>query len=138
MLARCQFGLSEDGKCGATFTYPIKGYPWRRNIEKSYNFSIDEETIKLLFSEIHRLKREFPEECLSNDKLWSDSSEKANDITRDRATNTLCYTISIMVERKEPEEYYAIRENSEALLSSKLCEIITSLIQPHEPIEETA
>jgi hypothetical protein len=27
MLARCQFGLHEDGTCGAMLTYPIKGYP---------------------------------------------------------------------------------------------------------------
>jgi len=134
MLARCQFGLNEDGSCGATFTYPIKGYPWRRNVMKSYGFSIDEETKKLLFSEVHRLKREFPDECLSNDQLWNDSSEKANGITRDRKTNTLCYTIGIMVEYGESEEYYAMREDSKALLGSHLFKVISKLIQPYESI----
>ena len=101
---------------------------------KSYSFSIDQETKERLFSEIHRLKKEFPEECLSNDKLWSDRSEKANGITRDRATNTLCYTIGIMVEYGEPEEYYAMREDSKALLDSHLYKIISTLIHPHESI----
>lgn len=37
MLTRCQFGITEEG-CGATFTYPIKGMPWRRNVVKSFRF----------------------------------------------------------------------------------------------------
>jgi hypothetical protein len=134
MLARCQFGLSFNGTCGATLTYPIKGYPWRRNIMKSFGFPIDEETKKLLFEEVRRLKKEFPEECLSREQLWSDSSEKANGITRDRATNTLCYTVGIMVENEKPEEYYAIRENSPALLESHLFKIISKLIEPYEAL----
>ncbi len=134
MLARCQFGLSENGSCGATFTYPIKGYPWRRNIVKSYELDIDTETGNLLFSEIRRLKNEYPEECLSNDQLWSDSSEKANGITRDRDTNTLCYTIGIMVEYEEPDEYYSMREDSKALLNSELFKVITNLLSPYETL----
>jgi hypothetical protein len=102
---------------------------------KSYSFSIDQETKELLFSEIRRLKREHPEECLSSDMLWSDTSEKANGITRDRATNTLCYTFGIMVEHGDPEEYYAMKENSEALLSSQLFKTISKLIHPHESIQ---
>ncbi len=132
MLARCQFYLSEDGSCAATFTYPIEGYPWRRNIVRNHCFIIDEETKKLLFLEIRRIKKEFPNECLSNNQLWSDRLEKANGITRDKATNTLCYTIGIMVENAEPEEYYAIREDSEALLSSQLFRVISNLIKPYE------
>ena len=135
MLARCQFGLSESGVCGATFTYPIKGYPWRRNIMKSYNFSIDEGTSILLFNEVRRLRNEHPEECLDRAQLWSDSSEKANGITRDRMSNTLCYTIGIMIERREPEEYFSIRENSPALLESEIFKIISALIEPYEKLQ---
>ena len=101
---------------------------------KGHQFPIDKATKDLLFSEIHRLRREHPEECLATEQLWSDHSEKANSITRDRATNTLCYTIGIMVEYGEPEEYFAMRENSEALLGSQLYQIISRLIQPYESI----
>ena len=44
MLARCQFGAKE-GRCGATLTYPIKGYPWRNNVVKSYEFKLDQSAI---------------------------------------------------------------------------------------------
>jgi hypothetical protein len=39
-----------------------------------------------------------------------------------------------MVEYGEPEEYFAMRENSEALLGSQLYQIISRLIQPYESI----
>lgn len=134
MLARCQFGLGMDGKGGATLTYPIKGMPWRRNIMKSYALNVSKEETALLFADVHRIRAESPTECLSNEQLWSDSSEKANGITRDRDTGTLCYSIAIYVEGGNPEESYALRENSEALLESALYRTISALITPYEKL----
>jgi hypothetical protein len=132
MLARCQFGVNANGKCGATFTYPIKGYPWRRNVMRSYEFELSEETKALLFAEVRRIRVEHLEECLSNDQLWNDSSETANGITRDRNTGKLCYTIGIFRENHETDEWYALREDSKALVTSSLYKIISGLIEPHE------
>ena len=133
MLARCQFGVTAEGRCGATMTYPIRGYPWRRNVRKSYEFQLSADEQALLFAEVRRLKAEHPVECLSNEELWSDSSEKANGITRDRRTNTLCHTIGISA-TGEPgwREYFAMRENSAALLNSVLHRKISRLIAPYE------
>jgi hypothetical protein len=132
MLARLQFGASEDGSAGAILTYPIKGMPWRRNVMRSYQFSLDAPTLSVLFSEPKRIQAEFPASCLSGEALWSDSTEKANGITRDRATGTLCYTIGIMVEYGEPEEYFALRENDPALTQSVLFQVISKLVTPYE------
>ena len=132
LLARCQFGASEDGRCGAFLTYPIKGYPWRRNPTKGVDGLLTPRDVQLLFAEPHRILAEYPEECLPNEALWSDSSEKANGITRDCATSTLCWTIGIMVERAEPEAYFALRENSVALTQSALYIYVTKLIAPYE------
>lgn len=134
MLAGCQFGLGLDGKGGAILTYPIKGMPWRRNITKSYTFNFSEEHAALLFSEVYRIRTKSPAECLSNEQLWSDSSEKANGITRDRKTGTLCYSIAIYVEGGDPEESYALRENSKVLLESTLHRTISALIAPYEKL----
>jgi hypothetical protein len=131
MLARCQFGI-RDGRCGATLTYPIKGYPWRNNVVKNYEFHIDPDTVDLLFSEVPRIRKECPDECLAADLLWNDTSEKANGITRDRSTKTLCYTINIVGEDGLPTEQYALRENSPALLNSELFKVISGLIAPYE------
>jgi hypothetical protein len=120
MLARAQSGISKDGRCGATLTYPIRGYPWRLNPVRSYEFEISKEKRELLFAEVHRIRKEFPEQCLSTNQLFSDRSEKVNGITRDRETRTLCYTIGIMVKNEQSEDYYALREDSEALLTSAI------------------
>jgi hypothetical protein len=133
MLARCQFGVTADGRCGATMTYPIRGYPWRRNVIKSYEFQLSADEQALLFAEVRRLKAEHPGECLSNDELWSDSSEKANGITRDRRTNTLCHTIGISATGEQGfRVYFAMRENSAALLNSLLYRTIWRLVAPYE------
>jgi hypothetical protein len=137
MLARCQFGV-RDGRCGATFTYPIKGYPWRKNIVKSYEFNLDQASIDLLFAEVSRIRNEHPDQCLSHEELWSDASEKANGITRDRMTGTLCYTISILRDHGPPEEQFSLREDSPALLNSALFRVISSLVAPYEKIPDRA
>jgi hypothetical protein len=95
MLARCQFHMDVTGACGATLTYPNKGYPWRRNIVKHFEFQLGEEEARHLFAEVRLLKAEHPAECLANRQLWNDASEKANGITRDRSTGRVCHTIGI-------------------------------------------
>jgi len=77
-----------------------------------------------LFAEVRRLKADHSQECLANDQLWSDSSEKANGITRERSTGTLCHTIGISGEDGRWEEYFSMREDSDALLTSSLYKTI--------------
>lgn len=133
MLARCQLNIDEHGACRAMLRYPVKGYPWRRNICRKYDFTLDEKTTALLFAEVFRIKRDFPEACLSSEETWSDTSEKANNISRDRASNTLCYTIGVISgDWAVREEYFSIREDSEALLKSELYKILSALIAPYE------
>jgi len=121
-----------DGRCGASLTYPIKGYPWRRNPTKSVESQLTTKDAALLFAEPSRILAEYPEHCLTNEALWSDSSEKANGITRDRVTNTLCWTIGVMVAHAKPEAYFALRENSLALTNSALYLYVMKLIAPYE------
>ncbi len=135
MLARCQFGIDVTGRCGASLTYPTKGYPWRNNIVKHFEFHLSKEETAHLFREVRRLKAEHPSECLANDQLWSDSSEKANGITRD-STGTLCHTIGISEDGGHWEEHFAMREDSDALLQSSLYQAIARLIGPHERLDE--
>jgi hypothetical protein len=134
MLARCQFDVTADGRCRAILAYPIKGYPWRRNVTKYFEFQLSADELAELFADVRRLKAEHPAECLSNDELWSDSSEKGNGITRDRHTNTLCHTIGISA-AGEPgrwREHFAMRENSAALLNSALYRTLSRLVGPYE------
>lgn len=132
MLARCQFGCDEQvASCGATLTYPIRGMPWRRNVIRSYSFDLEPIVISRLFAEVSRIRREYPNECLS-ERLWNDFSDKANVVTRDSATDTLCYTLGIYRGDGDTEDYYCLRENSDALISSEIFKTFSALTSPYE------
>jgi hypothetical protein len=134
MLARLQFGCEESGRCGAGLTYPIKGMPWRRNIMRGFEFDVGVETAELVFSEVARLQREHPRECLRPSEMWSDFSEKANAIAREKKSGTLCYSIVISRSDGGFDEQYSIREDSDAFLGSDLYRVISELVAPHESI----
>lgn len=131
MLARCQVGLCIDGACLVIMTYPIKGYPWRRNPMKTFNFQLPRTEASELFVEVESIRKQYPDECLT-DGLWSDMTEKANGITRDVATNTLCYTIGIYDVDGQSREYYSLKEDSDALLESLLHKTVTRLVAEFE------
>jgi hypothetical protein len=137
MLARLQFGFEPSGRCGGTVTYPIKGYPWRRNPEKTVEFQIPPEQVSLIFREARELPEKYPEQCLGEDDLWSDHSEKANGITRDDQTDTLCHSIYIYNQSGETLLDYDLREDSPALLGSFLYKTVTRLMEPYERLESS-
>ena len=134
MIARCQFGVDAEGRCGALMTYPIPGLPWRRNVTKTLEFSLSESEREVLFAEVARLRADHPDECLDTTQLWSDSSDKANAVTRDLATNTACVTLGIFNDSGERLEYFSMREDSPVLLSSQLFRFISSLVEPYEKL----
>jgi hypothetical protein len=106
--------------------------PWRRNITKDVGLEIDDATRSALFADVSRIRLQYPSECLASDDLWSDFTERANAVTRDRATNTLCHTLGIYLGDGTVSDYYCLRENSEALLTSLLYREITRLTEPFE------
>jgi hypothetical protein len=105
---------------------------------KSYEFTLSQEVIDLLFSEVHRIRKEHPDQCLSREQLWNDATEKANGITRDRSTNTLCYSVAISGEPGAIEESFSLREDSSALLNSALHQVVSKLIAPYETLPNVA
>ena len=134
MLARCQFGLKRDGKCGAMMTYPIKGYPWRRNPVHSYEFRLKPEEATELFEEVAAMRNRYPDQCLENEALWSDQAEKANGITRHSRTGKLCHTLAIYRASGEAVVYFSMEEDSPALCGSRIYRTVTALIAAHEKL----
>jgi hypothetical protein len=118
-LPRWQFKMDEDGHCGAYVSIPIPGISWRHTRTRTLEWYLDPEAASALIDEALSLPIRFPQDCLANDRLWSDSSEPANGITRDRETDALCLTFSVF-ERGQRLTYYALKENSAALLGSGL------------------
>jgi hypothetical protein len=134
MIARCQVAIERDGRCSAIITYPIKGFPWRRNPMKIYEFHIGPRCASELFTEVLGLRERFPSDCLTDDILWSDHTEAgSNAVTRD-SEGISCHTIYIQSPNGY-DTYYSMREGSEALQQSKLFATITELISPYETLQ---
>jgi len=131
-LPRWQLRISEDGGCGAGLWFPIPGMTWRYTRQRAFADQLDLSIAARLLDEVKTLPIQFPEECLSTDELWADSSEQANSITRDRATNTLCLTLDYW--ENGQHHYFRMRENSPALCDSELFRVVSSLVQ--RPINE--
>ncbi len=131
-LARWQFGLFEDGRCGAGFTYPIPGVHWRHAIQRlsTVNEKLDHSLTKDLFENAFLLPSQFPKECFKHEELWADHSEPGNAITRDKYNNSLCLTFNIL-ERGQVLCHYSLAENSTVWLTSKLHEVISELLKPY-------
>ena len=136
MLARCQFGLERDGRCGAIMIYPIRGYPWRRNPVRTYEFHLTPEQAHELFEEVSTMPDRFPDECLNDEALWSDHAEKANGITRHGQTGKLCHTLAIYRAPGTAAVYFAMEEDSPALRDSNVYRTLMKLVASHETLPQ--
>lgn len=123
---RIQFGMEENGRCGIGMTIPHPGSTWRHAKVRSLEHQLTHADATALFAEVETMPHEHPKACLTED-LWADSSEKANSVTRDSATNTACITVGIS-EHGNFLHYYSMRENDPVLLESKLYRLIKKLI----------
>lgn len=135
-LPRWQLRISEDGSCGAGLWFPIPGMTWRNTRRREFTTQLETSLVARLLDEAETLPIRFPMECFSTEELWADSSEPANSITRDRATDTLCLTIDFW--GRNQHNYYRMRENSTALNGSELYRAINSLIQPQIDADSAA
>jgi FKBP-type peptidyl-prolyl cis-trans isomerase len=129
-LPQWQFHLEEDGHGGVGVEFPIPGMTWRHTRRRAISLQIDRATAAVLFQSAIALPSQFPEACLRDAQIWADSRERANSITRDRQSNSLCLTISVS-ERGQYRTYYSIAEDSRALLDSELYRGVSSLLEPY-------
>jgi hypothetical protein len=120
--------MDENGRCGVFISIPIPGVSWRHTRNRAMEWQLGRKAASALIDDAMTLPLRFPEECLSNDALWSDSAEPANGITRDRETNTLCLSISVS-ERGQQLSSYSVKETSPVLRSSELYRTIQSRIE---------
>lgn len=130
-LARWQFGVQE-GKpvAGATITQPVAGATWRYARTKGVEVKLSDEQLQEVFESVQSTLADHPTKCLRNEQMWADASEKANSVTRDQATNTLCVTVSIF-ERGATTLVFGLPETSPVLLHSRFYQIALSALEPH-------
>jgi len=130
-LARWQFGLREgDSVAGVQITYPVPGATWRYARPKSFELNLGPEKVDEILESAQSTFTDNPTTCLRNEQMWADASEKANCITRDRATDTLCVTVCVF-ERGVAVVNYGLPETSPVLLNSMFYQVISAAIAPH-------
>lgn len=133
MLARFQFGF-ECCQAGVLLTYPLPDYTWRHAVYKSHTFSLSIGLQNKLFQEVIDIRKNYPNECLDTDDLYSDASEPTNGITRDRKSHTACYSIVLTEDDGSFVDYYSLKEDSRALLNSLLFKTVKASLAPYEYI----
>jgi hypothetical protein len=129
-LPRWQFGLNQSNSAGAVVSQPIPGLTWRHARVKNVLVDVSLEEATAIFQGACQTFEEHRSDCMSHDDLWADSSEKANSITRDRLTNSLCITVTIFRDGDILLDY-SLPETSPVLLSSVFYRIISEKLLPH-------
>lgn len=129
-LPRWQFALSEGGSAGAVITYPVPGLTWRHARVRHVEINLASSAMEEVIQSVQATLTEFPKDCLQHDDLWADSSEKANSITRDHRSNSLCVTITIFGKGAVLLNY-ALPETSPILTGSKFYRIISRELAPY-------
>ncbi len=123
-LPRWQFVLREGDSAGALITYPVPGTTWRHARVRNVEISLDPTEMAELIPSAQSTLAQFPKDCLQNEGLWADASEKANSITRDSQTNTLCVTVTLS-EKSVSLFNYSLPETSLVLTNARFYQIIT-------------
>ena len=129
-LPRWQFGLREGDSARAVITFPLPNLTWRHARVRHVELKLDTNEMEEVFQSAQATLAEFPMECVQHDDLWADKSEKANSISRDRRTNSLCVSISIW-ERGVLVLNYALPHSSAILAGAKFYQIISKALAPY-------
>lgn len=97
-VARWQFGLRErDSVAGVQITYPVQGATWRYARPKCFELDLGLAKAAEVLQSAQATFSDNPNTCLRNGQTWADASEKANSITRDRATDSPCVTVCVFL-----------------------------------------
>jgi hypothetical protein len=125
-VSKWQFGLHDDGRCGAMVQVPITGLKWRHARPKIVDVKVDPVRAAALIDSAVAMPERYPRDCLTNDQVCVDHSGHDGGVHRQRATDTLCYAVTIW-ERGTHSGYY-LTENSQAWLTWEVRAVIRDLV----------
>jgi hypothetical protein len=132
---RCQVTLGTDGKGSASITRPRPDGSWRRCSFIPVWLIANPERCEQMMDEMRSLPDQHPDECIAHDELWSDSSEPANGITRDRDTDTACITITFG-NAYSPQQNFSIKNTSRKWRNSATRAELLKLLGDHLQADE--
>ncbi len=128
-IAKWQFGLHDDGRCGAMVWVPIPGLKWRHSRPKHVETKLTAERATALIENMTTLPQRYPKDCLSTDQVCVDHAGHDGGVHRDRQTDALCMAVSVW-ERGQFTSSYYIAEECAAWRESGICGVIRDLVAP--------
>ena len=127
-VAKWQFGIHDDGRCGATVQIPIPGLKWRHSRMKPVEKRLEPMLAAALIESAVTMPSRFPEDCLGDDKICVDHSGHDGGVHRLRDGETLCLAVTIW-ERGQFVIFY-MPECSPAWLTWEVRAVVRDLLMP--------
>lgn len=128
-VAKWQFGLHDDGRCGAMVWVPVPGLKWRHSRPKNAEQHMTAERATALIQTMIDLPGTYPGQCLSTDEVYVDHSGHDGGVHRARKTDVLCYAVTVW-ERGQTTHLYYLAETGLAWQESEIRGVIKELIPP--------
>lgn len=130
-LPRWSFGIINDGEYGIDIAYPMPGMTWRHTRKRRFGAALPKEEADALFDEILAFPTTSASHVVPYERAWADMSEPAGNITRERATNRLCLTVSYSHEDAQPVGYF-VREGDPEFQDTRALRLIRALLERPE------
>jgi len=121
-IARWQFGLEQDGRCGMFVTMPVPGLKWRHLRAKHMESKVDLAHTAAIFNYVMEFPDRFPGECVREPYFEGGDSG----FYVDERKETLCVRISVW-ERGRSILIFHVAEDSPAWTDSELYRIVFSI-----------
>ena len=109
-VAKWQFGLHGDGRCGAMIWVPIPGLKWRHSRPKTAETQLTAEHAAALIESMAALPQRCPNDCLSDAQVCVDHTGHDGGVHRDRQTGALCIAVTVWERGQFTSSYYMAEE----------------------------
>lgn len=128
-VAKWQFGLHDDGRCGVMVWVPIPGCKWRHVRPKMAEIHLDAQRAATLMEEATTLPTRFPADCQPGTEIYVDHEGHDGGVHRDRQNDALCLGFTIY-ERGQIKANYYMPEHSQGWRTSGLYTLVQELVEP--------
>ncbi len=134
-VARWQFGLHQDGRCGASVTIPVPDLKWRHLRPKHVALQMNSTRATSLIESAVDLPNRFPQECLAPSSVYVDHSGHDGGVHKARNGDALCLSVTVW-ERGQSVCHYFLAEDCQAWTTSDLHKVVRDLIAPILTVEK--
>ena len=128
-VPKWQFGIHDDGRCGAFLQIPIPDLKWRHACMKNVGVQLDPVRAAAIVDAAISLPKRYPDDCLGADQICVDHSGHDGGVHRLRDGDDLCLAVTIL-ERGQIVSSYYMTESCRAWRESEIRTVVRELLTP--------